>query len=163
MDIEALERTTKHMAGKSSVYYGTPEEIEAQYKRDLKYVETRNSAFDQHEYTRRGFTTTGKIWRKRFLICLLKQEDHWLKVGKGVLNVGIFARNLVAPVYRFIGKHVAQPIHRAIYGDKVASPYKNNPFHRMVARMDYFADQARKRDEEATDEEMKRSSSRRTG
>lgn len=151
---EALERTTKHMAGKSSVYYGTPEEIEAQYKRDLKYVETRNSAFDQHEYTRRDLATMGKYGEKVSYLPI-KTGGPLAKVGKGVLNVGIFARNLVAPVYRFIGKHVAQPIHRAIYGDKVASPYKNNPFHRMVARMDYFADQARKRDEEATDRKMK--------
>ncbi len=151
---EALERTTKHMAGKSSVYYGTPEEIEAQYKRDLKYVETRNSAFDQHEYTRRDLATMGKYGEKVSYLPI-KTGGPLAKVGKGVLNVGIFARNLVAPVYRFIGKHVAQPIHRAIYGDKVASPYKNNPFHRMVARRDYFADQARKRDEEATDRKMK--------
>lgn len=151
---EALERTTKHMAGKSSVYYGTPEEIEAQYKRDLKYVETRNSAFDQHEYTRRDLATMGKYGEKVSYLPI-KTGGPLAKVGKGVLNVGIFARNLVAPVYRFIGKHVAQPIHRAIYGDKIASPYKNNPFHRMVARRDYFADQARKRDEEATDRKMK--------
>lgn len=151
---EALERTTKHMSGKSSVYYGTPEEIEAQYKRDLKYVETRNSAFDQHEYTRRDLATMGKYGEKVSYLPI-KTGGPLAKVGKGVLNVGIFARNLVAPVYRFIGKHVAQPIHRAIYGDKVASPYKNNPFHRMVARRDYFADQARKRDEEATDRKMK--------
>jgi len=151
---EALERTTKHMAGKSSVYYGTPEEIEAQYKRDLKYVETRNSAFDQHEYTRRDLATMGKYGEKVSYLPI-KTGGSLAKVGKGVLNVGIFARNLVVPVYRFIGKHVAQLIHRAIYGDKVASPYKNNPFHRMVARRDYFADQARKRDEEATDRKMK--------
>ena len=61
-------------------------------------------------------------------------------------NVGIFARNAVAPVYRFIGRHVAQPLHRAITRGKDASPYRNNPYHRFVARRDYFKDVANQAD-----------------
>ena len=60
-------------------------------------------------------------------------------IGRVVGNVGIFARNLVAPVYRAIGRFVAQPLHRLITRGRDASPYRNNFYHRMVARRDYFA------------------------
>ena len=49
-------------------------------------------------------------------------------------------RNIVAPAYRFVGRFVAQPIHRLVTRGKDASPYRNNVYHRMIARREYFQD-----------------------
>ena len=49
-------------------------------------------------------------------------------------------RNLVSPIYRGIGRYIAQPLHRLIINGKDASPYKNNWYHRMVARREYFGE-----------------------
>ena len=148
---DALERMTKDQAG-IEVYTGTPEEIEAQRAKDKEYVETRNHTFDQHKYTQRDLATLGKYGEK---MPYIPQQQGLLKnIGRGILNVGIFARNFVAPVYRFIGRTIAQPFHRLVTGGKDASPYRNNFYHRMVARREYFAEQGRLRDEEATRELM---------
>ena len=79
-----------------------------------------------------------------------RQRGLLRNAGRVLLNTGILARNIVAPVYRGIGRFVVQPIHRLVTGGKDASPYKNNAYHRMVARRDYFLDEARRRDEAAT-------------
>lgn len=148
---DALERMTKDQAG-IEVYTGTPEEIEAQRAKDKEYVETRNHTFDQHKYTQRDLATLGKYGEK---MPYIPQQQGLLKnIGRGILNVGIFARNVVAPVYRFIGRTIAQPFHRLVTGGKDASPYRNNFYHRMVARREYFAEQGRLRDEEETRELM---------
>ena len=148
---DALERMTKDQAG-IEVYTGTPEEIDAQRAKDKEYVETRNHTFDQHKYTQRDLATLGKYGEK---MPYIPQQQGLLKnIGRGILNAGIFARNVVAPVYRFIGRTIAQPFHRLVTGGKDASPYRNNFYHRMVARREYFAEQGRLRDEEATRELM---------
>ena len=148
---DALERMTKDQAG-IEVYRGTPEEIEAQRAKDKEYVETRNHTFDQHKYTHKDLATLGKYGEK---MPYIPQQDGMLRnIGRGILNVGIFARNVVAPVYRFIGKNIAQPFHRLVTGGKDASPYRNNFYHRMVARREYFAEQGRLRDEAETRELM---------
>ena len=148
---ESLERMTKDQAG-IEVYHGTPEEIEAQRAKDREYVETRNHTFDQHKYTQRDLATMGKYGEK--MPYIPKQEGVLKNIGRGLLNVGIFARNVVAPVYRFVGKFVAQPIHRLVTRGKDASPYRNNFYHRMVARREYFAEQARARDAAETQERV---------
>ena len=148
---ESLERMTKDQAG-IEVYHGTPEEIEAQRAKDREYVETRNHTFDQHKYTQRDLATMGKYGEK--MPYIPKQEGVLKNIGRGLLNVGIFARNVVAPVYRFGGKFVAQPIHRLVTRGKDASPYRNNFYHRMVARREYFAEQARARDAAETQERV---------
>ena len=145
---DALERMSKYEAGETSVYQGTPEQIAAQLAADKTYVETRNHTFDQHEYTQRDLATLGKYGEK--MPYIPKQDNLFKNIFRGALNVGIFARNVVAPVYRVIGKYVAQPIHRAIMNGRDGSPYRNNFYHRMLARRDYFADQARQEDDAET-------------
>ena len=146
---DALERMTKDEAG-LDVYHGTPEEIEAQRAKDREYVETRNHTFDQHKYTQRDLATMGKYGEK--MPYIPKQEGILKNIGRGALNVAIFARNVVAPVYRVVGKFIAQPFHRLVTRGKDASPYRNNFYHRMVARREYFAEQARARDAQETQE-----------
>ena len=148
---DCLERMSKDEAG-IEVYHGTPEEIEAQRARDREYVETRNHTFDQHKFTQKDLATMGKYGEK--MPYIPKQEGVLKNIGRGILNVGIFARNVVAPVYRGIGKFIAQPIHRLVTGGKDASPYRNNFYHRMVARREYFEEQGRRRDIEETNRRM---------
>ncbi len=145
---KALERMTKYEAGDTSVYSGTADQINAALERDREYVNTRNHTFNQNEHTQRDLATLGKFGET--LPYIPRQTGLLRNVGRGILNAGIFARNLVAPVYRFIGRNVAQPIHRLITGNRDASPYRNNIYHRMVARRDYFYDMARQRDEDET-------------
>ena len=148
---DALERMTKDEAG-LDVYHGTPEEIEAQRAKDKEYVETRNHTFDQHKYTQRDLATMGKYGEK--MPYIPKQNGIIRNIGRGLLNAAIFARNVVAPVYRVVGRYIAQPFHRLVTRGKDASPYRNNFYHRMVARREYFAEQARARDAQETQEKV---------
>ena len=134
---DALERMTKYEAGDHSVYQGTQDQIDAQLAKDREYVETRNHTFDQHKNTYKDLATLGKYGEK--MPYIQRQPGVLRNITRVVGNVGIFARNLVAPVYRVIGRYVAQPIHRLVTGGRDASPYRNNFYHRMVARRDYFA------------------------
>ena len=134
---EALERMTKYEAGDTSVYQGTQDQIDAQLEKDREYVETRNHTFDQHKNTYKDLATLGKYGER--MPYIQRQPGVLRNIGRVVGNVGIFARNLVAPVYRVIGRYVAQPLHRLVTRGKDASPYRNNFYHRMVARRDYFA------------------------
>ena len=136
---ESLERMTKFEAGDDSVYQGTPDQKAAQLERDREYVETRNHTFDQHRNTYRDLATLGKYGER--MPYIQRQPGVLRNITRVVGNVGIFARNLVAPVYRAIGRYVAQPIHRLVTRGRDASPYRNNFYHRMVARRDYFAEQ----------------------
>lgn len=140
----ALERMTRFDAGDTSVYNG----ISYTYDDDKDYVETRNHTFNQHEYTQNDLTTLGKYGEK--MPYIPRQQGILKNAGRAVLNAGILMRNIAAPVYRFIGKNVAKPLHRAITRGKDASPYKNNAYHRMVARRDYFSAVAKKRDDDET-------------
>lgn len=140
----SLERMTRYEAGDTSVYSGTPDQIAVQLEKDKKYVETRNYTFDQHKNTQKDLATLGKFGET---MPYIPKQTGIVKNGLRIAgNIGIFARNLVAPVYRFIGRNVAQPVHRLITGGKDASPYRNNPYHRFVARRDYFKDTAREND-----------------
>lgn len=140
----SLERMTKYEAGDTSVYSGTPDQITAQYNKDKEYVETRNYTFDQHKNTQKDLATLGKFGET---LPYIPRQTGLVKNSLRLLgNAGIFARNLVAPVYRFVGKNVAQPLHRLITRGKDASPYRNNPYHRFVARRDYFKDIATQND-----------------
>ena len=145
----ALERVTKYQGGDTSVYSGTPEEISKALQRDREYIKTRNYTFNQHEHTRRDLATLGKYGER--MPYIPRQDNFFKNVGRVVLNTAILARNIVAPVYRGIGRFVAQPIHRLVTGKRDASPYRNNAYHRMVARRDYFLEEARKRDEAETE------------
>lgn len=141
----SLERMSKYEAGDTSVYSGTPDQITAQYEKDKEYVETRNYTFDQHKNTQKDLATLGKFGET---MPYIPKQTGIVKNGlRIVANAGIFARNLVAPVYRFIGRNVAQPLHRLVTRGKDASPYRNNPYHRFVARRDYFKDIAKQEDE----------------
>lgn len=140
----SLERMTKYDAGDTSVYSGTPDQIMAQYNKDKEYVETRNYTFDQHKNTQKDLATLGKFGET--MPYIPKQNGIIKNSLRVVGNVGIFARNLVAPVYRFVGRNVAQPLHRLITRGKDASPYRNNPYHRFVARRDYFKNVATQAD-----------------
>lgn len=133
---ECLERMTRYEAGDTSVYQGTSDQIKAALEKDKEYVETRNHTFDQHKNTQRDLATLGKFGERVPYIPV--QPGIIRNIGRIVLNTGIFARNAVSPIYRGIGKYVAQPIHRVITRGKDASPYRNNWYHRMVARRDYF-------------------------
>lgn len=141
----ALERMTRFDAGDTSVYNGTSHT----YDNDKEYIETRNHTFNQHEYTQSDLATLGKYGET--MPYIPRQTGLLRNAGRVVLNAGIFVRNVFAPVYRFIGRNVAQPLHRLITRGRDASPYKNNAYHRMVARRDYFADIARQRDEDETE------------
>ena len=134
---DALERMTRYEAGDTSVYQGTQDQIDAQLARDREYVETRNHTFDQHKNTYKDLATLGKYGER--MPYIQRQPGVLRNIGRVVGNVGIFARNLVAPIYRGIGRFVAQPLHRLITRGRDASPYRNNFYHRMVARRDYFA------------------------
>lgn len=140
----ALERMTKYEAGANNIYLGTDAQIRAQYEKDKEYVETRNYTFDQHKNTQKDLATLGKYGEK--MPYIPRQEGKIKNVLRVLGNAGIFARNAVAPIYRFIGKNIAQPLHRVITRGKDASPYRNNPYHRFVARRDYFNDIANQRD-----------------
>lgn len=141
----SLERMSKYDAGDTSVYIGTPDQISLQYEKDKEYIETRNHTFDQHKNTQKDLATLGKYGET--LPYIQKQQGLVRNGIRAVANAGIFARNIVAPVYRTIGKYVAQPLHRMITGGKDASPYRNNPYHRFVARRDYFKANAAQNDQ----------------
>lgn len=141
----ALERMSRFDAGDTSVYSSGTHT----YDEDREYIETRNHTFNQHEYTQADLATLGKYGET--MPYIPRQTGLLRNAGRLVLNTGIFVRNVFAPVYRFIGRNVAQPIHRLITRGKDASPYRNNAYHRMVARRDYFADVARQRDEDETE------------
>lgn len=133
---ECLERMTRYQAGDTSVYIGTDSQIKLQLEKDREYVETRNHTFDQNKSTQKDLATLGKYGEK--MPYIPKKPGAINNVLRVVGNVGIFTRNLVSPVYRAVGKYVAQPLHRLRTGQKDASPYKNNFYHRMVARREYF-------------------------
>ena len=77
----------------------------------------------------------------------IKSDSTFKNIGIVALNVGIFARNLISPIYRVTGKFIAKPIHEFVFKND-PSPYKNNMYHRMIARRDYFYNAAKMRDEE---------------
>lgn len=140
----SLERMTKYEAGDTSIYSGTPDQINAQYEKDKEYVETRNYSFDQHKNTQKDLATLGKYGEK---LPYVPKQNGILKNGLRILlNANILIKNAAGPAYRFVGRHVAQPLHRAITRGKDASPYRNNPYHRFVARRDYFKDIAKQND-----------------
>jgi len=140
----ALERMTKYEAGATHIYSGNPDQVKSQYEHDKEYVETRNHTFDQHKNTQKDLATLGKYGET---LPYIPRQTGILRNGLRLVgNAGIFTRNLLAPVYRFIGRNVAQPIHRLITRGKDASPYRNNPYHRFVARRDYFKDIAKQND-----------------
>ncbi len=144
---KALERSTKFEAGDISVYsgYSNPD---AEYKKDKEYVETRNNTFNQHENTNKDLATLGKYGER--VPYIPKKQGVIKNIGRAIVNTGILIRNITAPAYRFLGKYVGQPIHKLITRNSDASPYRNNFYHRMVARRDYFEDVAAKRDAEKT-------------
>ena len=146
---ETLERVSKYEAGDRSVYTGTPDQINKALKIDREYLKTRNYTFNQHEHTQRDLATLGKYGER--MPYIPRQQGILRNTGRVILNAGILARNIVAPVYRGVGRFVAQPIHRLVTGGRDASPYRNNSYHRMVARRDYFLAEARRRDEQATE------------
>lgn len=133
---ECLERMTRYEAGDTSVYTGTPDQINRLLEKDREYVETRNNTFDQHRHTQRDLATLGKYGER--VPYIPRQTGVVRNIVRAVGNIGIFARNAVAPVYRVVGRYVAQPIHRLVTRGRDASPYRNNFYHRMVARRDYF-------------------------
>ncbi len=139
-----LENITRYENGDTTVYQGSPEEIAKQFEKDKAYVQTRNHTYNPNEYTQKDLKTLGKYGEK--MPYIQKQKGILKNVGRGVLNVGILARNIVAPVYRGVGKFVAQPIHKLVKGNKDASPYKNNMYHRMLARREFFEEQAKEKD-----------------
>lgn len=133
---DCLERMTRYEAGDTSVYHGTNDQIRDALEKDREYVETRNHTFDQHRNTQNDLGTLGKYGER--VPYIPRQQGTLKNIVRAVGNVGIFARNLVSPVYRVVGRYVAQPLHRAITRGRDASPYRNNWYHRMVARRDYF-------------------------
>lgn len=150
----ALERKTKYENGDTSVYVGNDEEIKEQYEKDKEYIETRNFTFNQHKNTQKDLETMGKYGEK--MPYIPTSRDSTLKnIGIVALNAGIFARNLISPIYRGVGRFIAKPIHKMIFKND-PSPYKNNMYHRMVARRDYFYNVAKKRDEEETMQNIQR-------
>lgn len=153
---ERLERMSRYQAGDTTVYTGTQAQIDAAYKEDRQYVETRNNTFNQHANTQKDLATLGKYGEK--MPYIPKQKGVVRNIGRAAANTGIFVRNVFTPVYRGIGKFVAKPIHRLVTGGKDASPYRNNPFHRMVARRDYFLEAAQERDMLETQDKMLNSS-----
>lgn len=132
----ALERMTKYEAGDKSVYTGTQEQKEKCYQKDKTYVETRNYTFNQHKNTQNDLATLGKFGEE--LPYIPRQQGIFRNGIRIVGNTGIFIKNALAPIYRYIGRNIAQPLHRTITGNRDASPYRNNPYHRFVARRDYF-------------------------
>lgn len=139
---ECLERLTRYDEGRgdASVYSSDPATRDAEIARDREYIETNNHAFDQHKNTQKDLATMGKFGER--VPYIPRQAGVLRNVGRVILNAGILARNIVAPVYRVVGRFVAQPIHRLITRGRDATPYRNNIFHRMVARRNYFADKA---------------------
>ncbi len=136
---ECLERMTKYESGNTSVYQGTPDQIADALEKDREYVETRNHTFNKHSNMRSNLATLGKYGER---VPYIPHQDGVLKnIGRVALNAGIFTRNLVAPIYRGVGRFVAVPIHRLVVRDRDASPFRNNWYHRMVARRDYFTEQ----------------------
>lgn len=133
---ECLERMSRYEAGDISVYQGTPDQINKALEKDKVYVETRNHTFNQVKNTRGDLATLGKYGER--VPYIPKQQGVLKNIVRAVGNVGIFTRNVVSPVYRVIGRYVAQPVHRLVMGDRDASPFKNNLYHRMVSRRDYF-------------------------
>ena len=133
---ECLERMTRYQNGDHSVYRGTSDRVAKAFEEDRIYVTTNNHTFNQNATTREDLMTLGKFGEQ--VPYIPRQTGVLRNIGRGILNAGIFARNLVAPVYRFIGTHILVPIHERIYGDSDASPFRNNIYHRMVARRDYF-------------------------
>lgn len=135
---ECLERMTKYESGDRSVYQGTPDAISKALEKDREYVETRNHTFNKHSNMRSNLATLGKYGER---VPYIPRQDGILKnIGRVALNAGIFTRNLVSPIYRGVGRFVAVPIHRLVVRDRDASPFRNNWYHRMVARRDYFTE-----------------------
>lgn len=151
---ECLERMTKYEAGDTSVYNGTPDQIESKYHEDQEYVQTRNHTFNQHEFTQRDLATLGKFGER---VPYIPQQQGVLRnIGRAIGNTGIFFRNnIYAPLHRVAGRFIAQPFHRLVTRGKDASPYKNNVYHRLVARRKYFLDEAKKRDYDETQDKMR--------
>lgn len=135
---ECLERMTRYEAGDTSVYTGNPDQIKAALEKDKEYVETRNHTFNQHKNTQKDLATLGKYGEK--MPYIPRQVGPLRNIVRAVGNVGIFARNTISPIYRVAGRYVAQPLHRLITRGKDASPYRDNWYHRMVARRDYYAE-----------------------
>lgn len=135
---ECLERMTRYQAGDTSVYQGNATEIAESLAKDKEYVETRNHTFNKNKNTRSSLSTLGKYGEK--VPYIPKQVGITKNAGRILLNTGIFARNVVAPIYRGVGKYIAVPIHKLVVRDKDASPFRNNWYHRMVARRDYFTE-----------------------
>ena len=140
---ESLERITKYQAGDTSVYQGTPDEIADKVQKDTEYVETRNHTFNQNASTQKDLATLGKYGER--LPYIPKQQGVLKNIGRVLANTSIAVRNVFTPIYRGIGRFVAQPIHRLRTRGKDASPYKNNIYHRVVARRDYFQEEAERR------------------
>lgn len=135
---EALERMTRYEAGDTSVYTGSAAQIRTALERDKEYVETRNHTFNQNKNTQKDLATLGKYGER--IPYIPKQTGTLRNIVRVVGNVGIFTRNTLSPIYRGVGKYVAQPLHRVITRGKDASPYRDNWYHRMVARRDYYAE-----------------------
>ena len=133
---ECLERMTRYQNGDTSVYIGTAQQIANALESDREYVRTNNHTFNQNATALEDLRTLGKYGEQ--VPYIPRQTGVLRNIGRGLLNVGIFGRNLVAPIYRFLGTHVAVPIHKMIHGDSDPSPFRNNLYHRMVARRDYF-------------------------
>lgn len=145
---ESLERVTRYESGDTSVYSGTQAQIDQALERDREYIRTRNYTFNQHEHTQRDLATLGKYGER--MPYIPRQRGILRNAGRILLNGGILLRNGMAPIYRGIGRFIAQPVHRLVTGGRDASPYRNNSYHRMVARRDYFLDEARRRDANET-------------
>ena len=140
---ECLERVTRYRAGDTSVYSGTPNEITLKLQNDTEYVETRNHTFNQNANTQRDLATLGKYGER--LPYIPRQQGVLKNIGRVLANASIAFRNAFTPIYRGIGRFVAQPLHRLRTRGRDASPYRNNIHHRVVARREYFLDEANRR------------------
>lgn len=145
---ERLERLSRYEAGDTSVYSGTPDQINAAYEADREYVETRNHTFNEFETKSRDLATLGKYGER--VPYIPRQQGVIRNIGRGVANFGIAIRNAVSPIYRAVGRHIVQPIYNRITRGRDSSPYRNNIYHRLVARRDYYREMANRRDEQET-------------
>lgn len=149
---ERLERLSRYEAGDITVYSGTPDQINAAYEADREYVETRNHTFNEFETKSRDLATLGKYGER--VPYIPRQQGVIRNIGRGVVNAGIAIRNAVSPIYRAVGRHIVQPIYNRITRGRDSSPYRNNIYHRIVARRDYFRDLANQRDLDETQSRM---------
>ena len=132
---DSLERVTRYEAGDKTVYTGTPDEIKEKLEKDKEYINTRNFTFNQNENTVKDLTTLGKYGQK--MAYRPKEKGIIRNTARLGINTLIGLRNGMSYIYKGIGTHVVSPISSQ-FRKNDATPYRNNPYHRMVARREYF-------------------------